>query len=156
MFFVSLSLAKVSSSSIFRLLFSWLRSSSACESAVQQPNNRQTCSQVNQIEETVFLHSRAHSVELLTRGGEPQVLVVGDHLERVRAARHGLRPALSRVEGPRHRHQEQDEEGWNARKMGWLGEKRSSNTVRPGVHGFVHWKLTLQAGWPYTYESLEG
>ena len=30
------SLAKVSSSSIFRLLFSWFRSSSACESAVQQ------------------------------------------------------------------------------------------------------------------------
>ena len=59
------------------------------------------------------LYSRAHSVELLPRGGEPQVLVVGDHFERVRAARHGLRPALPRVEGPRYRHQEQDEEGCN-------------------------------------------
>ena len=36
------SLAKVSSSSIFILLFSWFRSSSDCESAVQQPKSQQT------------------------------------------------------------------------------------------------------------------
>ena len=50
---------------------------------------------------SVICHSRAHPVELLHGGGEPQVLVVGDHLQGVGAARHGLGAALRGVQRPR-------------------------------------------------------
>lgn len=44
---------------------------------------------------------RAESVELLLRGGEPEVAVVGEHFERVRAFREGV--LLARQEPGAHR-----------------------------------------------------
>ena len=51
----------------------------------------------------LILYSRAHLVQLLLGGGEPEVLVVCDDLERVGAARHRVGRALVGLRRPAHR-----------------------------------------------------
>ena len=85
-----------------------------------------------------ILYSRAHLVQLLLGGGEPEVLVVCDDLERVGAARHRVGRALVGLRRPAHR-------ACNIRQVLYQANKYFS-TRQPSQYAFyLHISITFMA-----------